>query len=179
MPYRSNPVGSLLLVLGAGLSAGAMAWDDAGQLLQWPVIVVTVMATLVVVLALAALLGGGRVSEAVGLVVALLLAGYVANQVVLSVWLSREFRDGVALASAGSAVLIVAGCVTLHALVRVRTPQARTAAMSSAPARMSASVTTPAANPGAATAPPGWYPDPAGSAGQRYWDGSAWGQTYQ
>jgi len=22
--------------------------------------------------------------------------------------------------------------------------------------------------------PPGWYPDPAGSAGFRYWDGSAW-----
>jgi hypothetical protein len=169
----------VLLVLGAGLSAGAMAWDDGGQLLQWPAIVVTVMAALVVVLALAALLGGGRVSEAVSLIVALLLAGYVANQVVLAVWLSREFRDGVVLASAGSAALIVAGCVTLHALVRVRTPRPETAVTTSAPARMTASVATPAANPGAATAPPGWYPDPAGSAGQRYWDGSTWGQTYQ
>jgi hypothetical protein len=146
MPYRSNPVGSVLLVLGAGLSAGAMAWDDGGQLLQWPATVVTVMAALVVVLA---------------------------------VWLSREFRDGVVLASAGSAALIVAGCVTLHALVRVRTPRPETAVTTSAPARMTASVATPAANPGAATAPPGWYPDPAGSAGQRYWDGSTWGQTYQ
>ena len=23
-------------------------------------------------------------------------------------------------------------------------------------------------------APPGWYPDPGGSASQRYWDGRAW-----
>jgi hypothetical protein len=23
-------------------------------------------------------------------------------------------------------------------------------------------------------APPGWYPDPAGSNGQRYWDGTTW-----
>jgi hypothetical protein len=26
-------------------------------------------------------------------------------------------------------------------------------------------------------APPGWYPDPAGGAGQRWWDGYAWRQT--
>lgn len=25
--------------------------------------------------------------------------------------------------------------------------------------------------------PPGWYPDPAGSTGQRYWDGYAWDPT--
>jgi hypothetical protein len=26
----------------------------------------------------------------------------------------------------------------------------------------------------AGAAPPGWYPDPAGNGGQRYWNGSAW-----
>lgn len=25
-----------------------------------------------------------------------------------------------------------------------------------------------------AVTPPGWYPDPSGTAGQRYWDGTAW-----
>jgi hypothetical protein len=31
-----------------------------------------------------------------------------------------------------------------------------------------------AAEPAAATTPAGWYPDPDGGAGQRYWDGTAW-----
>jgi hypothetical protein len=29
---------------------------------------------------------------------------------------------------------------------------------------------------GQAAPPPGWYPDPANAAAQRYWDGSAWTQ---
>ncbi len=28
----------------------------------------------------------------------------------------------------------------------------------------------------AQTTPAGWYPDPSGTPGQRYWDGQAWGQ---
>ncbi len=27
---------------------------------------------------------------------------------------------------------------------------------------------------GAASSPPGWYPDPSGAAGRRYWDGTSW-----
>ncbi len=32
----------------------------------------------------------------------------------------------------------------------------------------------PAAAAAPATTPAGWYPDPSGAGGQRYWDGSAW-----
>jgi ubiquitin-protein ligase len=136
MPHRSNPLGGILLLLGAGLCVGSMAWDGSDQLLQWPVVVVTVTGAFVIVLALAALLGGGRLVDAIGLVLALLLAGYVSNQVVLSVWLSHEFRDGVVMAAAGSAVLMVGGAVTLDALVRLRTSVARTAIPATAPARL-------------------------------------------
>src|SRR5258705_10675427 len=27
---------------------------------------------------------------------------------------------------------------------------------------------------GAASSPPGWYPDPSGAKGKRYWDGDTW-----
>ena len=33
--------------------------------------------------------------------------------------------------------------------------------------------------PGAPAAPPGWYPDPGGSASQRYWDGTRWTEHLQ
>jgi hypothetical protein len=40
-----------------------------------------------------------------------------------------------------------------------------------------ASPVPPAFNP--PVAPPGWYPDPAGGATRRYWDGQAWTQAVE
>lgn len=38
-------------------------------------------------------------------------------------------------------------------------------------------VTGPDAQPGAAGAPPGWYPDPAGAPAWRHWEGSSWSDS--
>lgn len=51
--------------------------------------------------------------------------------------------------------------------------QAQAGAMDAAPVSTTSSATPAAASP-PPVAPAGWYPDPVGNAGQRYWDGRQW-----
>ncbi len=180
MSQRPNPFANLLLILGAGLCIAGAGYDGADGLFRYPTTLITVMAGLAIVLAIAGLLGAGRGADGLGVVFGLLLAGYVANTVTLTLYFTHTFEGAVVFITLGSAILIIAASLALYELVRVRTPQGRTAsfAQRSAGVHASEQPTGVLAAQQAAVAPAGWYPDPAGGSGQRYWDGAAWGQTH-
>ena len=65
-------------------------------------------------------------------------------------------RPGAIIGLVGALIVIAAGVVELFA---------------SATAPAAATLTQPVSP---LQPPPGWYPDPSGSAAERYWDGTAW-----
>lgn len=172
MNQRPTPFAGILAIAGAGLSLGAAAWDSLNTLVEYPTVIVTLLAAGLIVSAVIGLAAGARGAYGVSVVLALLLAGYWLNTVTLTLYFTHEFADAIVLATLGGAVAIIGAALTLSELVRTRP----------APSALPHSpVQTPVTGQHAAVAgaaPAGWYPDPGGGGGQRYWDGAAWGQTY-
>jgi hypothetical protein len=77
-----------------------------------------------------------------------------------------EATDG---AQAGIFLMGIAGVITCVGAVFVLLTE-----FAGVPAGTPAPRPAAAPAPAPAAAPPGWFPDPAGGAGQRYWDGVAW-----
>jgi hypothetical protein len=75
--------------------------------------------------------------------------------------------NGIVFVAVGS-VVAMAGLVGFWYLVRSRGQTSDQRAGAAPFVQNQPSPTTP---------PPGWYPDPSGAGGQRYWDGTRWGPT--
>ncbi len=160
MASSRNPLAGLLLLLGSGLTLGGAAWGDAHNLIRYPVTVMSAAAAVLIIAAVAALVARAVAADAIAVVLGLLLAGYVANTVILSLYFVRSLNNGLGLLLAGGLVLIAGAVAGIVGLVRVQTPRAQVQAATTG------------------VAPAGWYPDPSGGVGQRYWDGIAWGQSH-
>jgi hypothetical protein len=163
-----NPGPGLFLIIGAGLCLGAVAYDSADYLTEYPGTIVTVAAVTLIVLALVTVVSVSEGTEKASLLIGTLLAGYMAQIVVFTLYVTHDFRDGVILATAGGAMLLIGAMWGVATLGR----NSRRQASGSLPQ------TAYATSAQSAAAPAGWYPDPAGGPGHRYWDGASWGQMH-
>jgi hypothetical protein len=81
---------------------------------------------------------------------------------------SEGVKAGIFLMGAGGVIACIGAIfVLLTEFAAVPAPQSATPPPAPTPARAPAAV------------PAGWFPDPAGSPGHRYWDGQAWTQHVQ
>lgn len=173
VPAQTNPLSRFLLLAGAALCVGAIGYDDADQLTAFPGWIVLVAGILTGLCALAGLLAASAPTDRIALLLGAVLFGYMANDVVLVLKFSSEsgveFEGAIVVATVGCVALLLA---LLSSFLNSGAPRATTP---DEPRRQRASGTS--AQAGTAVAPAGWYPDPGGGPGQRYWDGEQWGQT--
>jgi hypothetical protein len=174
-PAQNNPLADILLVAGAALCLGAIGYDDAEQLTSFPGTMVLVAGILTGLCALTALAEASPYSEPVAVLLGAVLFGYMAHDVVPALkYLSEsgtDFEGAILVATFGCVALLIG---VLASFVPSGPPREAT------PGEPRRQGTTPATSTrarAAAAAPAGWYPDPGGGPGQRYWDGEQWGQA--
>jgi hypothetical protein len=122
--------------------------------------IVLVLAAVVFMLALGGRREPAALVTAAGIWMLCLFAGYIA-WIALDGDGSSDVRPGAVVGLLGGAAMLAGGIVSW-----VSTPTTDTETAFE-PAR-------PEAPSPPERAPAGWYPDPAGSAGSRYWDGVQW-----
>jgi hypothetical protein len=117
----------------------------------------------------------GAVAAAIGLAEAGLAGGYVIESL-----FGGDFGVGAFFGGAG-ALVVAAGAALLLVLPAITRPGALEAtggALGDVLKRQpdwNPGAASPTAAPAAPAAPPaGWYANPAGGAGERYWDGTTW-----
>lgn len=108
-------------------------------------------------------------SDRAAVLIGAILLGYVANDLVLVLKYSDEFE--------GATVLATFGCVALSIGILSSFMPGGAARTSLPNLARSVSVPAESAPPARSAAPAGWYPDPAGGPGQRFWDGEQWGHV--
>jgi len=166
---QSNPLANLMIIVGAGLCLGTAGYEDVDALTTFPAVIILVGGIVAAVCALTGLVAASPNSDRAAVLIGAILLGYVANDLVVVLKYSGEFE--------GATVLATFGCVALSIGI-LSSFMPGGAAPTSLP-NLARSVSSPAetAPPASSAAPAGWYPDPAGGPGQRYWDGEQWGHA--
>ena len=173
MPAQTNPLSNILLLAGAALCVGAIGYDGADQLTSFPGTIVLVAGILTGLCALAGLFGARPPFDRIALLLGAVLFGYMANDVVPALKYSSDFGSEFE----GAILVATFGCVALLLAVLSSFLQSGAARATTPGEPRRQGPDAASAQASTAAAPAGWYPDPGGGPGQRYWDGDQWGQT--
>lgn len=176
----TKPIGITAVVIGGAAVIVSPLLHYVLDASVWQVttrypLIVTILAAAAMVLAVASL----AVHRWLFLALAGLISAFVLGEVFPLIFPSYHYQVGFWLWTAGAAIMTTGSVLALTGSIDALRRAERRAGIAFAAdtSRRDAALQDPrsSAIPSDATLPqPGWYPDPAGAAEERYWAGEAW-----